>query len=115
MSKRSRFRTHFGSQSVIGSQSLLKSARLHLSTILPIIWVKLSCKKLLLVRFEILGLLVETMTSNDKISRRNGDNSAQQVQMKLSQKPKTFSEFSFAFLKSISNFGYFPEKKSPIA
>ena len=35
------------------------------------------------------------------------------IQMKLSQKQKTFSEFFFAFLKSILNFKHLPKKDDP--
>ena len=35
------------------------------------------------------------------------------IQMKLSQKQKNFSEFFFAFLKSILNFKYLPKKGDP--
>ena len=35
------------------------------------------------------------------------------IQMKLSQKGKTFSEFFFPFLKSILNFKYLPKKGEP--
>ena len=86
----SRFRTPFGSQRINASQSLLKSARHHFYTIVPLIWDKLSCKKLLLVRFEILGLLLNTMTIDHKISRRNRYNFAQQIQMQLAGELKKF-------------------------
>ena len=35
------------------------------------------------------------------------------IQMKLSQKQKTFSQFFFAFLKSILSFKYLPKKGEP--
>ena len=37
----------------------------------------------------------------------------QPIQMQLSQTQKTFSEFLFAFLKSILNFKHFPKKNNP--
>ena len=49
---------------------------------------------LLLVRFEILGLCRNTVTTDDEISRRNGDNFAQQIQMQLSQELNIFSNIS---------------------
>ena len=51
------------------------------------------------------------MTTDDKISRRNRDNFAQQIPMQLPQEPKTFSQYFFAFPKSKSNFEYFEKKK----
>ena len=61
-------------------------------------------------RFETLGLLVNALTANDNYSRHNMENSTQQIQMQLSQKPKTFSGFFIPFLKSKSNSVY-SEKK----
>ena len=43
----------------------------------------------------------------------NRDNLPQPIQMQLSQKQKTFSEFFFAFLKSILNFKHLPKKDDP--
>ena len=111
MSKRSRFRTSFGSQRFNGSQSVLKSVQHHFYIIFQLIWNKLSCKKLFLIRFEILGLFLNTMTTDDNISRRNRDNFVQQIQMQLPQQPKIFSRYFFAFLKSTSNFQYFDKRE----
>ena len=111
MSERSRFATSFESQRFNGSQSPLKSARHHFYTIVPLIWDKLSGKQLLLVRFEIVGLFLNKMTTNEKISSPNRDNFVQHIQMELYQQPKFFSQFFFASLKSASNFPYFQEKE----
>ena len=43
----------------------------------------------------------------------NRDNSTQPIQIQLSQKQKTFSEFFFAFLKSILNSKHLPKKDDP--
>ena len=73
---------------------------------------------------KILGLFVNTLTVDDndyplnrdnlaqqiqiqlyqKLYLRNRDNFVQRIQTQLSQKRNTFSEFFFAFLKSILNF-----------
>ena len=53
------------------------------------------------------------MTVNDNHYLLNRDNLAQPIQMQLSQKQKTFSEFFFAFLKSILNFKHLPKKDDP--
>ena len=50
---------------------------------------------------------------HDKHYLLNRDNLAQPIQMQLSQKQKTFSEFFFAFLKSILNFKHLPKKDDP--
>ena len=56
-----------------------------------------------LVRCEILTLFVNTLTTDDKYSRRNMMNFTQQLEAPLSQKQKTFSEFFIAFLKGALN------------
>ena len=61
---------------------------------------KLSWKKLLIVRYEISGVFVNTLTANGKYSRRNRESFQQQIQIQLSQKRQTFSWFFIAFLKS---------------
>ena len=43
----------------------------------------------------------------------NADNLTQSIQMHLSQKQKTSSEFFLAFLKSILNFTRLPTKDDP--
>ena len=111
MCKRSHFGTSFGSPRFNGSQSLLKPTRHHSYTIVPLSWDKFSCEKLLVVRFEILGLFPNKMTTGDKISRPNRDNLEQQIQMPLSHQPKAFPEFFSEFLKSTSNFQYFGKKE----
>ena len=62
---------------------------------------------------KILRLFVNTLTVNEKHYLLNRDNLTQPIQMQLSQKQKTFSEFFFAFLKSILNFKHLPKKDDP--
>ena len=69
----------------------------------------------LLVIHKILRLFFDTLTAHDKHYLLNRENLAQQIQMQLSQKQKIFSEFFFAFLKSIINFKYLPKKYDPHA
>ena len=70
-------------------------------------------RKSLLVIHKILGLFVYTFTADDKHYLPNRNNLAQQIQMQLSLKQKTFSVLSFAFLKSIFNFKHLPKKDDP--
>ena len=56
---------------------------------------------------------VKPLTADKKHYLLNRDNFAQRIQMQLSQKQKTFSEFFFAFLKSILNFKNLPKKDDP--
>ena len=62
---------------------------------------------------KILRLFVNTLTVNDKHYLLNRDNLTQPIQMQLSQKQKTFSEFFFAFLKSILNVKHLPKNDDP--
>ena len=71
---------------------------------------KLSWKKSVLVRSKILGLFVNTLTVENKYSRRNMHTFAQQVQTPLSLKQQTFSGFFIAFLKYTSNGEHFQKK-----
>ena len=66
-----------------------------------------------LVIHEILRLFVNIFTADEKHYLLNRDNLTQPIQMQLSQKQKTFSEFFFAFLKSILNFKHLPKKDDP--
>ena len=70
-------------------------------------------EKSLLVIHKILKMFINTLTVNDKHYVLNRDNLARPIQMQLSQKQKTFSQFFFAFLKSILNFKHLPKKDEP--
>ena len=69
----------------------------------------------MLVLCKILGLFVNTLSEDDKYSLLYGDNLTQPIQILLSQKQKTFSEFGSAFLKSTLNFEHFQKKIKLIA
>ena len=51
---------------------------------------EIKLKKCRLVRFEILELFINTLTTDDKYSSRNIQNLTQQLQTTMSQKQKTF-------------------------
>ena len=51
-----------------------------------------------------LGLLLDTLAADEKYPVLNRDNLTIPIQMQLSEKQKTISQFSAAFLKRISNF-----------
>ena len=61
-------------------------------------WVKSA-----IVGYGILTLFVNTLTTDDKYSRRNMLNLMQQLEAPFSQKQKTFSGFFIAFLKCALN------------
>ena len=70
----------------------------------------MTCKKSLLVTWKISRLFPNTLSADGKYSLLNRDNLTQPIQMQLSRKQKTFSEFFSAFLKSSLNFEHFQEK-----
>ena len=53
----------FGSQHGNGSQTLARSAQNYFDTTIPLIWGRTSREKLVLVRPEVLGMFVNTMTA----------------------------------------------------
>ena len=62
---------------------------------------------------KILGLFVNTLTDDDKYCLLYTDNLTQPIQIRLSQKQKTFCQFFFAFLKSTLNFEHFQKNDDP--
>ena len=62
---------------------------------------------------EILGVVVKTWTADDKYSLRNSENCLLLIQMQLSKKRKTFSQFFAGFLKFPINFKNFLKKDDP--
>ena len=67
-------------------------------------------KKSLLVTDKFVGLFVNTLPADDKHYLLDRDNLAQPIHMQLSQKQKSFSQFPFAFLKSILNYKHLRKK-----
>ena len=63
-----------------------------------------------LFKFEILGLIVNRLTADDKYSRRNIQNLTQELQTAISQKQKTFFGTYITYLKSITNSEAFAKK-----
>ena len=63
---------------------------------------------------EIFRMFLNTLTPDDKYSRRNIQTFWQQVQTPLSQKRKTFFRFFIEFLKSAWNLEHSEKKKKNI-
>ena len=59
---------------------------------------------------QILGLLVNTLTANENYPVLDRDNLMIPIQMHLSQKQKTFSQFLGAVFQSKVNFKYYEKK-----
>ena len=69
----------------------------------------------MLVLCKISGLFLNTFFDEDKYSLLSSDNLTQPIQILLSQKQKTFSEFFSPFSKSTLNFEDFQKKMTLIA
>ena len=69
----------------------------------------------MLVLCKILGLFVNTLSEDDRYCLLYNDNLLQPIQILLSQKQKTFSQFFSPFLKSTLNFEHFEKKINLIA
>ena len=69
----------------------------------------------MLVLCKILGLFVNTLSEDDKYYLFYNDNLLQPIQILLSQKQKTFSQFFSGFLNSTLNFEHFEKKINLIA
>ena len=67
-------------------------------------------RKSAIFKFEILGLIVNTLSADDKYSRPNIQNLTQELQTAISQKQKTFSGIFIKYLKSITNSEVFAKK-----
>ena len=67
----------------------------------------------MLVLCKFLRHLVKTLTDDEKYSFLYRENLTQPIQILLSQKRKTFSEFFSTFSKSTLNFEHFQKKDHP--
>ena len=67
-------------------------------------------RKSALFKFEILGLIVNRLTADDKYSRRNIQNLTQELQTAISRKQKTFSGTFITYFKSITSSEAFVKK-----
>ena len=65
----------------------------------------------MLVLCKFLRLLVKTLTDDEKYSLLYRENLTQPIQLLLSQKRLTFSQFFSAFLKCTLNFEHFQKKR----
>ena len=106
----SRFKGFFPKQHGKRAQTLLKFGWQNLYQIYWLLWTQLSFKKSLLLICKMSRLFPNTLSADGKYSLLNRDNLTQPIQMQVSRKQKTFSEFFSAFLKSSLNFEHFQKK-----
>ena len=111
MSIKSRFKGSFKKQHGKCAQTLLKFAWQNLYHIYWSLWRQLTFKKFLLVICKISRLFPNTLSADGKYSLLNRDSLTQPIQMQLSPKQKTFSEFFWSFLKSTWNFEHSQKKR----
>ena len=100
MSKKSRFRGAFDIQHGKCAQALLKFTSETLYNIQESAPRNLSRKKSLLLTCKILGLLLNTLATDEKYLVLHRDNLTKPIQMHLSRKKITFFQFFAAFVKS---------------
>ena len=110
MSEKSRFRGSFDKQHGKPSEALLKSAWEHLYSIHWSLPSQLSWTMSLLFTWQMLGMFFNTLAADEKYPLLKRDNLTVPIQMQLSQKHKTFSEFFTAFSKSRWNFEHFEKE-----
>ena len=113
MSKKSRFKGSYGKQLGKRAHTLLKFEWRHVHHIYWSLWRKSTCKKSLLVIWKISRRFPNTPNANGKYSLFNRDNLTHPIQMQLSRKQKSFSDFLAAFLQSSWNFEHFLKKDDP--
>ena len=110
LSKKCCFRTRFDSQHVKTSQMLARSSWERFHHVFSSFSGNLIWKMCPLVSGEMLGLFLNTLTSDGKYPLQGCENLQLLIQMKLSEKPKNFSEFFVPFLDSTANFEHFERK-----
>ena len=110
MPKKSRFKGSFKKQHGKCAQTLFKFAWQSLYHIYWSLWTQLTFKKFLLVICKISRLFPNTLSADRKYSLLSRDNLTLPIQVQLSRKQKTFSQFFDAFLKSSVNFQHFQKK-----
>ena len=110
MPTKSRFKGSFEKQHRKCAQTLLKCQGQLLYHIYWSLLRQLSYKKSLLVICKISRLFINTLSADGKYSLFNRDNLTEPIQMQLSRKQKTFSEFFSSFLKSSLNYERFRKK-----
>ena len=107
LSKERFFRTHFDSQHVKASQVLAKYQWEHFYHVFSTFSGELIWKMSPLMLGKILGVFVNTMTADGKYPIQDCENLQLPIEMQLSKKRKTLSQFFVPFVESTSNFKHF--------
>ena len=110
MSIKSRCKRSFKKHHGKWAQTLFKFAWQNLYHINWSLSRQLNLKKFVSVICKISRLFPNTLSADGKYSLLNRDNLTQPIQMQLSWKQKTFSQFFSPFFKSSLNFEHFQKK-----
>ena len=110
MSEKSCFRGPFHKQHGKRAQTVLQCGRRNLYLIYGSLQTQFSWKKSMLVLCKIFRLFVNKWTPDDKSSLLNRDKVKEPIQILLSEKEKSFSQFFSSFLKSTLNFQHLRKK-----
>ena len=110
LSKKCRFRTSSDSQNVNGCQKLFKSKWERFYHIFSSLWGKMICKISRLLKIEILGVIVNSLTVDENYPFRDSGDLQFPIEMEFSWKEKTFSQFFLSFIESRSKFNHFQKE-----
>ena len=113
MSEKFSFRGCFDKQYGKHAQTQLNSASQHLYHVYWSLARKFCSKKSLLLTCQILGPLLNRLAVDEKYPVHNRKYLTMPIQMQLSQKQKTLSEFFARFLKFSLNLKHFEKKDHP--
>ena len=106
-----RLKTSFDSQHVKPFHTLVKSSWQHFYHIFSSLWGEIIWKISPPLKFEIIGLFINTWTADYKYPVTDYENLQFPIQIQLSWKQKSYSRFFISFMESPSNFEHFPKKR----
>ena len=111
LSEKCSFKNFSGSEHVKGPQTFVELEWEHFYDIFSSLWEEMIWKIDSLLKFDILGLFVNTLAANYKYSVQDCENSSFSIQTQLSWKRTIFSQFYVPFLESSSNFKHLEKKE----
>ena len=110
ISKKLRLRETFNKQHGKWAKELLKSASQHLYLIHSSLPSQLSWKTFLLLTWQILALLVNTLAADERYPVLNSDNLTISIEIQLSQKKKNVFSIFCSIFEILNKFKYFQKK-----
>ena len=111
LSEKRLFRTSFDTQHDEVSQINAKFPWEHFFQVFSSFWEKLMWNISPVLLSEILGMFLNTLSTDGKYPNEDKENLSLPIQIQLSEKRKNFSEFFISFMDSQSNFKCFEKKK----